>query len=130
VDGLDGREGVGDGGGESDVVAVFDRRLLDLYDRGRVIDDDGVAGAGGGHGHAGWVVGPVGGGDESNGRTVYRYSEQIGTVLKTVEAHRGGFPDQIYPTNTHASSTVASDGQRVFTLFLNRDDRPGFHWVP
>jgi outer membrane protein assembly factor BamB len=42
-----------------------------------------------------------------------------GAVLNETLAHRGGFPAEIHPSNTHASPTVASDGERVFALFCN-----------
>lgn len=46
---------------------------------------------------------------------------KTGRLINQVEAHRGGFPERIHPNNTHASPTVASDGRRVFALFLNND---------
>ena len=42
-----------------------------------------------------------------------------GALLKEVATHNGGLPAEIHPNNTHASPTVASDGERVFTLFYN-----------
>ncbi|MEN1679389.1 MAG: PQQ-binding-like beta-propeller repeat protein [Planctomycetota bacterium] len=47
------------------------------------------------------------------------FDKNTGRLLVNQAVHSGGFPSEIYPTNTHASSTVASDGQRVFALFLN-----------
>ncbi|MEM6329021.1 MAG: PQQ-binding-like beta-propeller repeat protein [Planctomycetota bacterium] len=44
-----------------------------------------------------------------------------GTLLRESVAHRGGLPRRIHPNNSHASPTVASDGQSVFALFCNRD---------
>jgi len=35
--------------------------------------------------------------------------------------NEGNFNPKIYPTNTHASPTVACDGKRVFALFNNND---------
>lgn len=49
------------------------------------------------------------------------FEKASGRLLANQTVHTGGFPPQIYPTNTHASSTVASDGERVFTLFLNNN---------
>ncbi|TWT46680.1 PQQ-binding-like beta-propeller repeat protein [Botrimarina hoheduenensis] len=42
-----------------------------------------------------------------------------GALLKTQRVHQGNFPAEIHPSNTHASPTVASDGERVFALFYN-----------
>ena len=46
-----------------------------------------------------------------------------GQLLRQVVAHTGGLPKEILPKNSHANSTVASDGQRVFAMFLN-DEAP------
>lgn len=53
------------------------------------------------------------------------FERASGKLLRTVVVHEGGLPDKIHPNNSHASSTVASDGQRVFALFCNR----GAPWV-
>ena len=42
-----------------------------------------------------------------------------GELLRNELVHSGGLPAEIHPNNTHASPTVASDGQRVFALFHN-----------
>ncbi|MEO1496304.1 MAG: PQQ-binding-like beta-propeller repeat protein [Planctomycetota bacterium] len=47
------------------------------------------------------------------------FDRQTGAVLNDQVVHQGGLPPQIHPNNSHASPTVASDGERVFTLFLN-----------
>ncbi len=44
-----------------------------------------------------------------------------GELLREVTTHEGGLPARIHPQNTHASSTVASDGRRVFVVFQNQD---------
>ncbi len=44
-----------------------------------------------------------------------------GRLLKSSLAHQGGLPSRIHGNNSHASPTVASDGQRVFALFCNED---------
>ena len=49
------------------------------------------------------------------------YNKQDGVPIKEVTVHRGHFAEKIFKTNSHASSTVASDDERVFTLFLNDD---------
>lgn len=48
---------------------------------------------------------------------------KTGRLLKQQVVHRGGLIEEknLHPNNTHASPTVASDGERVFTLFLNQD---------
>ena len=46
-----------------------------------------------------------------------------GALLKQVVTHTGGLPKDILPKNSHANSTVASDGERVFAMFLN-DEAP------
>ncbi|MEN0111754.1 MAG: PQQ-binding-like beta-propeller repeat protein, partial [Planctomycetota bacterium] len=48
------------------------------------------------------------------------YDRLTGEALREVVAHRDGLPAAIHRANSHASSTVASDGQRVFALFYNR----------
>ena len=42
-----------------------------------------------------------------------------GDLIREVVVHREKLPERIHPNNTHASPTVASDGQLVFTLFHN-----------
>jgi len=49
------------------------------------------------------------------------YHRRTGEKLREVVVHQGGLTAKLHAKNTHASSTVASDGQRVFTLFLNDD---------
>ena len=46
-----------------------------------------------------------------------------GVLLKQVVTHTGALPKDILPKNSHANATVASDGQRVFAMFLN-DEAP------
>ncbi|TWT96118.1 outer membrane biogenesis protein BamB [Botrimarina colliarenosi] len=49
------------------------------------------------------------------------FDRSSGELLREVLTHRGGLAARIHPNNTHASSTVASDGERVFALFCNED---------
>ena len=42
-----------------------------------------------------------------------------GEILKEVVVHQGKLPGNVSGKNSHANSTVASDGKRVFTMFLN-----------
>lgn len=48
-------------------------------------------------------------------------SRGSGQLEESVVIHRGGLPPQIHPKNTHASSTVAVAGQRIFVVFYNSD---------
>lgn len=47
------------------------------------------------------------------------YDRQTGKQLAETVAHQGGLTAKLHPNNTHASPTVASDGQRVFAVFNN-----------
>ncbi len=49
------------------------------------------------------------------------YERESGKLLAETVAHRGGQTAKLHPHNTHASSTVACDGQRVFALFNNNE---------
>ncbi len=49
------------------------------------------------------------------------FDKTSGELVREVLTHRGGLPAQIHPNNSHATSTVASDGERVFALFCNDD---------
>lgn len=49
------------------------------------------------------------------------FDRNDGRLIREVLTHEGGLPERIHPSNTHASSTVASDGERVFALFCNGD---------
>lgn len=59
--------------------------------------------------------------EESQTQSLLVLDRATGRLLKETPTHRGGFPAQIHQNNTHASPTVASDGQRVFALFCNND---------
>ncbi|TWT33583.1 Outer membrane protein assembly factor BamB [Posidoniimonas corsicana] len=43
-----------------------------------------------------------------------------GRLIRQEVAHRDGLPARIHGNNTHASPTVASDGERVFALFYQK----------
>lgn len=49
------------------------------------------------------------------------YDRTTGKQLAETIAHSGGITAKLHPNNTHASATVASDGQRVFALFNNAE---------
>ena len=53
------------------------------------------------------------------------YDRHTGALLTEKIVHQGGVTAKMHPNNTHASSTVASDGARVFSLFNN----DGAAWV-
>lgn len=61
--------------------------------------------------------------DEKNDtQSLLIYDRQTGKQLHESVAHRGGLNARLHPHNTHASSTAASDGQRVYALFHNNGD--------
>lgn len=47
------------------------------------------------------------------------FDRNTGILLKQTIAHTGNLPAKIHKNNTHASPTVACDGQHVFALFNN-----------
>ncbi|MEM8947001.1 MAG: PQQ-binding-like beta-propeller repeat protein [Planctomycetota bacterium] len=47
------------------------------------------------------------------------FNRQTGELITNTVVHQGGLTATLHPNNTHASPTVASDGQRVFALFNN-----------
>ena len=47
------------------------------------------------------------------------FDRKTGEQRWAKELYSGGWPAQIHPKNSHASSTVVSDGKRVFAVFLN-----------
>lgn len=47
------------------------------------------------------------------------FDQQTGKQLWITPILRGGFPGEIHPKNTHASGTIASNGERLFTAFYN-----------
>lgn len=63
-------------------------------------------------------------GDEAAGtQSLLILDRASGELLKEVPTHQGGLPEGVHGKNSHANSTVASDGQRVFAMFLN-DEAP------
>jgi outer membrane protein assembly factor BamB len=52
-------------------------------------------------------------------QSVLCYQRDGGKLLWNKVVNKGNFNPKIYPKNTHASPTVACDGQRVFALFNN-----------
>ena len=63
-------------------------------------------------------------GDESaDTQSLLILDRATGELLKQVVVHEGGLPEGVQAKNSHANSTVASDGKRVFAMFLN-DEAP------
>lgn len=58
---------------------------------------------------------------EAGTQSLLILDRQSGELLRSLLIHEGGLPARIHPNNSHASPTVASDGQRVFVLFCNDD---------
>lgn len=79
-----------------------------------------------GRGHSSpTVVGPriylTTGEEDTSTQSLLILARESGELLKKVPVHSGvTFPEQ-HPNNSHASPTVACDGQRVFTVFHNDD---------
>jgi len=59
--------------------------------------------------------------ERSQIQSVVCFDGKSGKQLWQTEVNRGGFPPKIHNKNTHASSTVASDGERLFINFYNHD---------
>jgi len=54
-------------------------------------------------------------------QSVVCYDRQTGKRRWKTDLHQGGFPSrsQMHPKSSHASCTVAADGERLFVAFLN-----------
>jgi len=50
-------------------------------------------------------------------QSVLCFSRSSGEMLWETEVNQGGFPERIHKKNTHASPTVACDGERAFATF-------------
>lgn len=55
--------------------------------------------------------------EEKQSQSVVCFSRKNGELLWQTEVNQGEFPPQIFPKNTHASSTVATDGKYIFAVF-------------
>lgn len=63
-------------------------------------------------------------GDEEVGtQSLLILDRATGELLDEVIAHEGGLPEGVYGKNSHANATVASDGERLYAMFLN-DEAP------
>jgi outer membrane protein assembly factor BamB len=54
-------------------------------------------------------------------QSVVSYDKTTGNQNWVTVVNTGNFNPRIFPANTHASSTVASDGQRLFAVFNNNE---------
>jgi len=54
--------------------------------------------------------------EQAQTQSVLGFERSSGRMLWKRIINRGGFPEKIHRKNTHASSTVASDGQRLFAV--------------
>ena len=52
-------------------------------------------------------------------QSVLCFERETGLEVWKKDLHRGGFPDSVHSRNTHASCTMACDGERLFVAFLN-----------
>jgi outer membrane protein assembly factor BamB len=58
---------------------------------------------------------------EANSQTqsVLAFDKTLGSLLWRRDVNRGGFPDNNHRKNTEATSTLASDGERLFATFFH-----------
>ncbi len=56
---------------------------------------------------------------EDETQSVVSFNLETGKQNWITEVNKGNFNPRIYPTNTHASSTMASDGTHLFAVFNN-----------
>ena len=59
--------------------------------------------------------------EQAEVQSILCFDRDTGKLLWKRNINRGGFPSRINPKNTHASCSVACDGNRVFATFLNHD---------
>ena len=55
--------------------------------------------------------------EDKQSQSVVCFDKKNGQQLWQTEVNQGAFPGKIFPKNTHASPTVATDGKRVFAVF-------------
>ncbi len=58
--------------------------------------------------------------EEAETQSVVCFDFATGEQLWITECNQGGFLPEIHPKNTHASHTIATDGQHVFAVFTHR----------
>lgn len=59
--------------------------------------------------------------DQRQVQSVLSFDRKTGQTLWNTVVSQGGFPGKIHPKNTHASATVAADGERLFVAFCHDD---------
>jgi len=57
--------------------------------------------------------------EANESQSALAFDRRSGQLLWEKEISRGGFPKQIHAKNTHATSTIASDGTRLFLVFFH-----------
>jgi outer membrane protein assembly factor BamB len=59
--------------------------------------------------------------EDAKTQSVVCFDRESGKQLWLTKVHEGGFIDGVHSESTHASCTVACDGQRLFVVFPHRD---------
>lgn len=59
--------------------------------------------------------------DAAQVQSVVAFDRKSGKQVWKTDVHRGGFPAKIHAKNSHATPTVASDGERLYAVFFNND---------
>jgi outer membrane protein assembly factor BamB len=59
--------------------------------------------------------------DSKQIQSVVCFDRKTGEQIWIQEVNQGGFPERINAKNTHATSTIACDGTRLFASFLHHD---------
>lgn len=59
--------------------------------------------------------------DATQAQSVLAFDRTTGKQLWQREVSRGGFPGSIHSKNTHATPTIACDGQRLFVTFFHHE---------
>src|SRR3569623_840802 len=54
-------------------------------------------------------------------QSVLAFDRRSGKPVWATKINQGGFPASIHPKNTHATSTIACDGERLFVTFYNHE---------
>ncbi|HEV3004912.1 MAG TPA: PQQ-binding-like beta-propeller repeat protein [Pirellulales bacterium] len=54
-------------------------------------------------------------------QSVVCFDRKTGSQIWKQDVNQGGFPERINAKNTHATSTIASDGTRLYASFLHHD---------
>ncbi|MDG2183986.1 MAG: PQQ-binding-like beta-propeller repeat protein [Mariniblastus sp.] len=55
-------------------------------------------------------------------QSVICFDQKDGKTLWTTEVNRGGWPKRLHPKNTHATSTIATDGKSLFAVFSHHNN--------